>query len=234
MQNLTAETNKEDCLPCKEENYKVPVKNDQLSSEKDCKPGMSCYENIGTISGEMAKLLAQTYQQTISNSETMCSWIGLKRLKSYIACLENTVSECAGLSLENLGMRIYYGRYPANINELRENYIYREDLQEVPEDYANCHNLFIVPTYLFPDGANYDFNPRCLVDNGCVPKSLTDEVTQEAGVGLNKFTRFFILSPGSRALDHVSMIPPKPRTGAAFIFTDTDTPVLGVRSNYKP
>lgn len=117
----------------------------------------------GRISVSTARQISQDYKRDESkgfiwsstgrtSQEDACSiWFGLETIKRYIWEIESAA--CGANCTDTLGIRIYYARYP-------------KDLESFPEfagldpSYANRHTLFMVPTYWDGAAERYiDFNP---------------------------------------------------------------------------
>lgn len=131
----------------------IPVVTDTTK----CGPCMAYNNNINPKSSQLElnllKTMAFKYQNPISASETRSVWFNLDTLKKFIFQIEKkTCNTCTG----NLGIRIYYGRYPTITTPVSNPFA---DLNGLDVSYTNIHTLFMVPTIDKPDGYHYDFDP---------------------------------------------------------------------------
>ncbi|MEO8769716.1 MAG: hypothetical protein ABI402_06520 [Ferruginibacter sp.] len=82
-------------------------------------------------------------------------WLDLDSLKRFIWEVE---SRSCGVNCKDskakLGIRIYYGRYPATGVNAGTN----TDLSVLSEEYENRHTVFMVPTYSFNGNEPTDYN----------------------------------------------------------------------------
>jgi hypothetical protein len=112
------------------------------------------YNNTGLPASKLkmnlVKTMAYSYQNPISPSETRSVWFSIETIKSFIYNIEHNACGCTG----NLGLRIYYGRYPSPT--LWNNF--GNDLGTVQSSYAGIHTVFMVPT-INVAGKNHDFDP---------------------------------------------------------------------------
>jgi hypothetical protein len=94
--------------------------------------------------------------------DARCIWFDLKKLKSFIGYIENAACRSACPDSLELGIRIYYAKYPDEEGMRR-----LTDLFGVPKEYALHHTVFMVPTYRDPGKkANIDFDPQ-MIGKGC-------------------------------------------------------------------
>jgi len=143
-------------------------------------------------------------------------WFSIERLKGFVREIEKGY---CGKTCEKsqLGIRIYYARYPDSSKY--------KDLIGIPRDFENRHTVFMVPTY-FNGKHHEDFDPRYF-DKGCKPTSLSvvmgAEPSQRADTSLAK-TMFALMSTiDNTSMNHGGIIPPPydnffRNSGAYFIY----------------
>jgi hypothetical protein len=73
-------------------------------------------------------------------------WFGLEDLKKFIWKIENSVcrNKCPNTPALDLGIRIYYARYPGTGQYDRSPNGY---FSTQPDEYENMHTVFMIPTY---------------------------------------------------------------------------------------
>lgn len=88
--------------------------------------------NTGLESNEISRL-----RKVHKRDDARAIWFSLDKLKAYICAIERQVSkiDTKACKISNLGIRMYYGRYTGDVNE-------------VALDYIDRHTIFMVPTYL--------------------------------------------------------------------------------------
>ena len=88
-------------------------------------------------------------------SDAHSIWFDLLTLKKFIYHIEyQALDKDNTINPENLGLRIYYSRYP---DEMPGEYA---NLQDVPKNYAQHHTLIAIPTNRRKETTtNIDFNP---------------------------------------------------------------------------
>ncbi|AUC74307.1 hypothetical protein [Olleya sp. Bg11-27] len=88
-------------------------------------------------------------------SDARSIWFDLETLKKFIYHIEyETLKIDNSISSKNLGLRIYYSRYP------EESWSEYNDLNAVPTAYAKHHTLIAMPTHRRENtSTNLDFNP---------------------------------------------------------------------------
>jgi hypothetical protein len=188
---------------------------------------------FGGISAIVAKQLSGDYQKfnqpklmingNIPDAKTM--WLSLETLKAYIWKIEQAVCNKGCSANLNLGVRIYFGRYPvASVMAATP------DLAGLPETYGEHHTAFLVPTYrdrLNPS-VQWDFDPWHWGNNSCVPTSFKSWFnTPEGGnpfgneksliLTLSEKQLFSTFSQGQNPIqNHGGLIPPDPNEGTGF------------------
>jgi hypothetical protein len=116
--------------------------------------------NYNSSSNKVANASARQNQGVDARSV----WLPLEKIKRFIWEIEtNSCESGCGVSTK-LGIRIYYGRYPADMSTYA-------DLKGLPADYAGLHTVFMVPTF-DKDDAHYDFDPRYWSKTDCSPVPL--------------------------------------------------------------
>lgn len=159
-----------------------------------------------TISGDLALTMAHDYQATrptINNGlyngpDAASVWFTLEDLKKFIWQIESRTCSSPCVDSLNLGIRIYYARYPEISSD--EN---RQDLRGVPRNYGRMHTLFMVPTFDDPrDGPNPDNHYDFYLDqafNECLPVRIVNDTAP-----IGPITAFM---PG-RTKNHGTLCPP--------------------------
>jgi hypothetical protein len=184
------------------------------------------------ISALVAKQLSDDYQKlnqprlaingSIPDAKSM--WLSLETMKAYIWKIEQAACNNGCPANMNLGVRIYFGRYPtASIMAGTP------DLKDLPETYEEHHTAFLVPTYQdrFNPSVQWDFDPWHWGNNGCTPKSFRTWFSDPQG---NPFRneKSLILTLSEKQLfptfnqnqnpvqNHGGLIPPDPNEGSGF------------------
>jgi hypothetical protein len=117
--------------------------------------------NESKLDLNLIKTMAFNYQNLLPSTEARSVWFNLDVLKKFIYQIESkSCNTCTG----DLGIRIYYGRYPGV-----SGWSIFSDLSQLDTDvklksgginnYGNLHTVFMVPTIMKSDGYNHDFNP---------------------------------------------------------------------------
>jgi hypothetical protein len=121
------------------------------------------------------RMVTQSNGNRVSDANSI--WFSLDALKQFIWRIQKDTcgkKNCEGQPLE-LGIRIYYSRYP-NFDSVDAsgNLIY-PDLKNVNRDYDALHTVFMIPTF---DSSGYqkDFDPRYYdKENGCRPLTINPD-----------------------------------------------------------
>jgi hypothetical protein len=147
--------------------------------EKNCSRVCLNYSQDSTyelVDGVLLKLMANNYQRTRqiipsrNYLDAASVWFGLEDLKKFIWQIENSVCKNNCPDTFNLGVRIYYAKYP-EIDSA--NILTYPDLINVPDSFGNMHTVFMVPTFdsLTVPGIHNDFylDHSFNTDKGCMP-----------------------------------------------------------------
>jgi hypothetical protein len=198
-------------------------KTDTITGSKDCDNIVMSY-NTNTING-ISFATAQTmsilyanriakynvafykdplYKANYDHSKSV--WFSLERLKSFIWEIESTMcnANCGGKNgkSDSLGVRIYFGSYPANLSS-------SPDYSVLPSNYAKYNSIFMVPTfYDTKNKGNIDFDPRNMGLDACNPiplctytgKCSKTNATNNGGGGVKSFNNFMIPPPTGASL----------------------------------
>jgi hypothetical protein len=196
-------------------------------SPKYCKP---CTDHSGThfegISGNLAKSMFTDYknenqpllQLDDGTEDANRIWFSLEALKNFIWKIEEAACKHPCIRPLNLGIRIYYAKYPANMNH--------PELNTLPDNYAKHHTLFMVPTYqdMSNNDIQWDFDPWHWGDKACAPTPLV-ELFRNPMITVDTFgtTKSLILTLGETnyyksaggvisewVMNHGNMNPPPP------------------------
>lgn len=162
-------------LGCKDKfscNGDKPVATSAYCPEKGCET-YNPSEKYGMISFRTAQMLAQNYAQSegkkfiydgslkTNEQDALSIWFDLKILKNFIAFIESSACKSNCDSTKNLGVRIYYGKYPDS--SILHSFA---DLKDVPSKYGNHHTVFMMPTFYDPTSRkNFDFDPMQKTEN---------------------------------------------------------------------
>jgi hypothetical protein len=153
------------------------------------------------------------------NDDANRIWFSLENLKNFIWKVEQEVCKHPCARPLKLGIRIYYGRYPADMNV--------PGLTDLPDEYAQHHTLFMVPTYqdAVNDNIQWDFDPLHWGNSTCMPTPLVDLFKNISPAGIpfgNQESMFFSIAEkqycknadGSISqwgiMNHGNMNPPPP------------------------
>jgi len=137
-------------------------------------------------------------------------WFDLETIKAFLCHTEMNAVKNA-VAKEDLGLRIYYSRYPEKMQ-----WGSYSDLSGVDGNYEERHTLLMIPTML-RKGVNVDFNP---LDIDTYTTSLNDI---EAYQNVNSTTRMPVFGGnsarrggGTGAQNHGSIFPPESTNGHGF------------------
>jgi hypothetical protein len=188
----------------------------------------------GKLLKTMAETYRQGYQKKISNQyafrnkklipflkDASSIWFSLENLKQFIWEIETQTwkNGCKALPSLNMGIRIYYAKYPftGTVTAFGSITNPNPDLAGLPEAFENMHTLFMVPTYDFFDAANQvtrhiDCDPQYNFTKtpGCFPVTI-DEImkdTDKHKYNRNKLTAFFPNNSQNAAMNHGGLCPP--------------------------
>ena len=135
-------------------------------------------------------------------------WFDLTKIKNFIREIETQLcNKNCGNEKPNLGIRIYYARYPAT----GSNSSFR-DLSNLPDSFQNLHTVFMIPTF-DSSGYHIDFDPSQVNKQGCPYVRLNTEVPPPPAI-----KRILALAlPGNyTAQNHGDLCPPVCSPGTAF------------------
>jgi hypothetical protein len=145
------------------------------------RPCPDCYDHTRTsfagIGTETAIQMSNDYKNLnqpkliIDEVETDANsiWYSLETLKSFIWKIEQEACRRGCGDRINLGLRLYYGRYP-DAARMAAN----PDLAGLPPSFQQHHTLFMVPTFQDPldPQIHRDFDPWHWGSSTCTPKSM--------------------------------------------------------------
>ncbi|WP_299888131.1 hypothetical protein [uncultured Lacinutrix sp.] len=161
---------------------------------------------------EMTKI----YQNT-PNDGVEAIWFDLETLKKFVYHIErNAKINDQSVASQNLGVRIYYSRYP---KKPTWNSIYNRDLSGFSNNtftnqYEWKHTLVMIPT-IKRGQINYDFNP---LDSTTYLTGLTSDYDPSNNdSNSNQGQRTSALTPTASAQNHGQLHPPYSDTGMFFI-----------------
>jgi hypothetical protein len=139
------------------------------------------------IDGDLLRAMADTFQQTrrtISNSaytgvDASSAWFALDDLKRFIWEIESKVCKNNCPERLNLGVRIYYAKYPYTGSNAGNS----ADLKDVPDEFGKMHTVFMIPTYEDKNG-NLDFYLDSVANggNGCRPVAISNNPEDTIGI----------------------------------------------------
>lgn len=190
-----------DCFSCGDTSGRKPFDYLEVATLKDM---ASSYQGI------VRRRVRQSSGTTVDDANSI--WFSLDALKSFIWEIQKDTcgKSCDGKALQ-LGVRIYYAKYPQfNLLNTAGGLRY-PDIQSVNKDYESMHTVFMIPTY---DSAGYqkDFDPRYYdAENKCLPKTIDADTWPVA-------QRILALTPDNyTAQNHGGLCPPlKNCPGSAF------------------
>jgi hypothetical protein len=107
-------------------------------------------------------------------TEAKLAYVTFADLKKYMCFIEDLSKKNGYASICNLGISMYYGRYPNTVSEFE---IYNKN-KTVENDALGHHTLVMVPT--FNDGKkNVDFNPHFIDKDGPMPLENIREIKSQ-------------------------------------------------------
>jgi hypothetical protein len=136
------------------------------------------YNSSSLISDDATRVLVDNFHSSLNNAfnpiiippsnppidppvtftEAALAYVTFADLKKYMCFIENLSRKNGLLSVSNLGIRMYYGRYPYTVAELAT---YKEN-NTIDDTAIGHHTLVMVPTFI--DGqTTTDFNPHHIV-----------------------------------------------------------------------
>lgn len=181
-----------DCFSCGDTSGRKPFDYLEVATLKDM---ASAYQGI------VRRRVTQSSGNTVEDASSI--WFSLDALKSFIWEIQKDTcgkKDCEGKPLE-LGVRIYYARYPQfNLQNTAGGLRY-PDIQAVNKDYENLHTVFMIPTY---DSSGYqkDFDPRYYDEKNNCPKTIVADTWPAS-------QRILALTPNNyTAQNHGGLCPP--------------------------
>ncbi len=191
------------------------------------------------IANEMSKLYSNDVRKSTidgkkknsSNLDATSIWFDLNTLKNYIARIEGSLkgAQCA----PRLGIRIYYAKYPQNLD--------RNRLADLSDSVKGRHTVFMIPTYDISLDNHIDFSIDTIGSNPCQP------VPFYKLIGINRKTPIVFVPGVTRetyvnasghgvyrvgdesALNHGGLAPPPAGTGT-FPTPSSDGTTLRIRN----
>jgi hypothetical protein len=135
------------------------------------------YNSSALISDAATQTLVDNFQNSLNKAfnpitcppetppvkfhEASLAYVSFADLKKYMCFIESLSIKNGFSNISNLGIRMYYGRYPCSKAELA---VYKEN-NTIDDTVVGHHTLVMVPT--FADGKrNVDFNPHYIGKEG--------------------------------------------------------------------
>lgn len=150
----------------------------------------------------LRRLVTQSNGNNVDDANSI--WFPLDALKQFIWEIQKDTcgKACDGLPLE-LGVRIYYARYPkVDSVDVSGKEVYPDLNNIVSSEYENMHTAFLIPTY---DSSGYqkDFDPRYFdPKNRCSFTTINPDAWPAA-------KRILVLAPSNyTAKNHGGLCPP--------------------------
>ena len=163
----------------------------------------------------------KSIQDTLNLIDSRAVWFDLKTLKKFLYHIEMTTTKSNGrISPEDLGLRIYFARYPGQ-EEWGTNYdgtlAYFNNSDETKQ-YAKKHTLIMVPT-IKGDVDHIDFNPddESTYTNGL--PNYADILDYDMPLPLLMplpTAQLPLTNPSITAQNHGGLFPPKKSNGLVF------------------
>src|ERR1035437_4347127 len=172
--------------------------------------GNYAQNHLNVINGN-ANLTSIRQTGTISDSRAV--WFSLDTLNSFISTIQNMAASKCSVINGSLGIRIYFGEYPAADSALWGTPALPVGPPQLLERYAGMHTLVMVPTYN-NGSVNMDFDPN-FVNPGGTPMPMSAVCLIPGGINTTPLTM----------QNHGSLSPPPfelagqygAATGAAFL-----------------
>ena len=146
--------------------------------------------------------LASLRQQE-ATSDSRSVWFSLDTLNSFINAIQMNAAQNCNMPNSNLGIRMYFGEYPAADSELWGTNALPAGAPLHLDNYAGMHTLVLVPTY--NNGlTNVDFDPKFAHPDGSpMPMSavcnILSSAEQQMGMGTVNTAAITMLNHGSLA-----------------------------------
>lgn len=162
----------------------------------------------GMLSFSLAKSMSEDYARdsgkryvwegnvATDSLDARSIWFDLKKMKTFIAYVEESLCKKGCNDTTSIGIRFYYAKYPG-VEDIDHN----TDLAGVPTIYARRHTLFLVPTVWDPvKKINVDFDPSSLGSN-CTFRPM-DTLKSKVWIALPN------TASGEQGKNHGSLMPP--------------------------
>lgn len=154
-----------------------------VNNKKDSSPTAFHDIKLG-VDPELARDMVSNFKgdiwngRKVNNSPYLDSrsvWFSVYKLKKFIKDIEDKTPPGCRTDDFDLGIRIYFGDYPASQNKWASYSKYTTD-HKLPDEYKGLHSVLLVPTlWNSDDQFNYDFDPREFNSIGkCTPKPIKD------------------------------------------------------------
>lgn len=164
----------------------------------------------------------EAINQQLQIDDAKSNWFSLEDLKKFIYHIESKATADNALSADQLGIRIYYASYPANLTEYHKKALQEKNIEgKAIEQYPRLHTVIMIPTRKEGD-LHVDFDP----DNRQTFKTRLNKLKyyRDSKPGSNRFRRmgpspkhmFDDDEPMMSALNHGSLFPPLNDDGEAF------------------
>jgi hypothetical protein len=162
-----------------------------------------------------SELSASLGNETARGSRILDSrsvWFDLRKLKSLISSIENSVCDNNCKTPLKLGVRIYFGKYPTVGSNSSE-----EDLRSLPASYGNKHTVFFVATYDGVNGKHIDFDPMNVGSDRCTPTPFKQLLADQNRVfRVNSLSLRSLAFSDSTVENHGGMCPPPAGSSCTF------------------
>jgi hypothetical protein len=182
----------ENCDPCGKtikQEFKLNIATLDAMSDAYCKSSLMQHVRIPQSNGRLAPEDAKSV------------WFSMDDLQAFIDNVRKDVCAftCRKEEPLQLGIRLYYARYP-DFNALNsKGDLAYPDLQGINKDYENLHTIFMVPTYN-EKGEPKDFNPADFNNEKCV----SDTIKMDGGPS----SSILAFMPDMRSKNHGRLCPP--------------------------
>lgn len=190
----------------------------------ECPPSpasATCGPVYGLITQATGQKLADNYKASIANassaittpddpfdSDSRATWFSYQDLYNFLCAIKNQYEANPSMAGKELGVRIYYGRYPAG-SEIPS----FGDLNTLPASFGQRHCVFMVPTVDEKNAAGTDMIHKDAFFNisGYLASSISGKEKQQQAT-----TAAAILTGGAEK-NHGGLTPPYTLEGASFI-----------------
>jgi len=179
------------------------------------------YKNSEESKLEVALIhkMTELYQNNSEDADAKAVWFDLETLKKFTYHLEMAAKK-NNVASQDLGVRIYYGRYPNRGTWNNTSTGYR-DLSDFPSNpktnqYEMLHTVVMVPT-IKKDSVNHDFDP---LNINTYTNGLTPAYNPSFPGEYKPRMQMLVLSPTSTtrgAQNHGELYPPYSTSGMDFV-----------------